>query len=110
DLDQLTRELDALGAARADPTPETAADAEPDPVVSFADDLDAGAPAPVGTWADLHAWCRDVVARGGSDLLLVADAPPAARVHKHVVRPDGPVLDGPAIEARVLAVLPPHAR
>jgi twitching motility protein PilT len=110
DLDQLTRELDALGAARADPTPETAADAEPDPVVSFADDLDAGAPAPVGTWADLHAWCRDVVARGGSDLLLVADAPPAARVHKHVVRLDGPVLDGPAIEARVLAVLPPHAR
>src|SRR5690606_40826095 len=61
DLDQLTRELDALGAARADPMPETAADAEPDPVVSFADDLDAGPPPPGRTRAAPHARWPDAV-------------------------------------------------
>lgn len=90
DLERLIRELQAL-EGDADVAPPTAA-------------------LPSAPDATLEGWCRAVVAREGSDLLLVADAPPAARVHKQVVRLDGPVLDGAAIEQAVVPALPPHAR
>lgn len=85
DLEQLIRELQSV---------------EPD----AADDV------PSAPGASLEGWCRAVVAREGSDLLLVADAPAAARVHKQVVRLGGPSLDGATIEQAVLPALPPHAR
>ncbi|BCS35889.1 twitching motility protein PilT [Luteitalea sp. TBR-22] len=67
---------------------------------------DAGAgPAP-----RLEAWLREVVRRQGSDLLLVSQAPPSARVEKRVVPIGEDVLDGAAIERAVLPALPPHAR
>lgn len=122
DLDKLIRELDALGDdaggrdTTSGPDARDAADAErsvrvvstgSDASPAFTDqDLRDGA----SQGATLQAWCRAVVERGGSDLLLVADAPPAARIHKQVVLLDEPPLDGPGIERRVLAALPPHAR
>ncbi|MGQ0737166.1 MAG: type IV pilus twitching motility protein PilT [Acidobacteriota bacterium] len=51
-----------------------------------------------------------VVASRGSDLLLVAGAPPAIRVDGAVRRLEGALLDGADIEEMVLPLLPPHAR
>jgi twitching motility protein PilT len=69
-------------------------------------------PAPVapGTTARLDRWLQHVADRDGSDLLLVAGAPPSVRV-KGAVMPlaDGP-LDGVDIEEAVLPALAPHAR
>jgi len=58
----------------------------------------------------LERWLRLVAARGGSDLLLVAGAPPSVRIDGRV-QPlaEGP-LDGAEVEAAVLPALPPHAR
>lgn len=58
----------------------------------------------------LEAWLRDVVRRNGSDLLLVAKAPPSARIEKRIVAIGEDVLDGAEIERAVLPALPPHAR
>jgi twitching motility protein PilT len=63
-----------------------------------------------GDATPLGDWCRDVVTRKGSDLLLVAGAPASARIEKRVESLGGPVLNGPVIERAVLPVLPPHAR
>ncbi len=63
-----------------------------------------------GDASPLGDWCRDVVTRKGSDLLLVAGAPASARIEKRVESLGGPALNGPAIERAVLPVLPPHAR
>ena len=59
----------------------------------------------------LDGWLRLLAARSGSDLLLVAGAPPALRVDGKVlpIAAEGP-LDGPEIEDAVLPALPPHAR
>ena len=85
-----------------------------------ADDLDAlvselNAEAPRARKADsdtarLRAWIEDVVERGGSDLLLVAGAPPAIRIDG-MVRPllEGP-LGGEEIADAIVPALPPHAR
>ena len=70
-----------------------------------------GAAAPAaGDLTKLEGWLRLLAARGGSDLLLVAGAPPSIRVDGRV-RPlgDSP-LDGMDIEESVLPALPPHAR
>ena len=58
----------------------------------------------------LERWLRLLAERGGSDLLLVAGAPPSIRVDGRV-RPlaDAP-LDGMDIEEAVLPALLPHAR
>jgi twitching motility protein PilT len=57
----------------------------------------------------LERWLSELVARGGSDLLLVAGVPPALRVDGRVSRLDEPALDGAGVEGAVVPVLPPHA-
>lgn len=58
----------------------------------------------------LEGWLRVLAARNGSDLLLVAGAPPSIRVQGRVLPlAEGP-LDGVDIEEAVLPALPPHAR
>ncbi|HEU4935319.1 MAG TPA: PilT/PilU family type 4a pilus ATPase [Vicinamibacterales bacterium] len=70
-----------------------------------------GAPAPsTGDLARIERWLRLLAARSGSDLLLVAGAPPSIRVDGRVLPlAEGP-LDGVDIEDAVLPALPPHAR
>ena len=72
-----------------------------------------GAPAggsALGDTSRLEAWLRILVDAGGSDLLLVAGAPPSVRVEGRV----GPLAEGPLdgvdIEEAVLPALAPHAR
>jgi twitching motility protein PilT len=69
-----------------------------------------GAPTASGDLARVERWLRLLAERSGSDLLLVAGAPPSIRVDGRV-RPlaEGP-LDGVDIEDAVLPALPPHAR
>ena len=63
-----------------------------------------------GDTARLDAWLRALVNAAGSDLLLVAGAPPSIRVDGRV-RPlaEGPI-DGAEIEEAVLSAMAPHAR
>ena len=70
-----------------------------------------GTAATAGTDASrLERWLRLLASRNGSDLLLVAGAPPAVRVDGKVVAlGDGP-LDGAEIEDAVIPALSPHAR
>jgi len=85
DIDQLIRELNAT------------APAEPVPV------------APDST-ARIDRWLHLVADKGGSDLLLVAGAPPSVRVGGVIVPlAEGP-LDGVDIEEAVLPAIAPHAR
>jgi twitching motility protein PilT len=58
----------------------------------------------------LEGWLRLLAARGGSDLLLVAGAPPSIRVDGRVRPLDDAPLDGIDVEEAVLPALPPHAR
>jgi twitching motility protein PilT len=68
------------------------------------------AAARVGDTSRLERWLRTVHDRQGSDLLLVAGAPPSMRVDGRVLPlGDGP-LDGLEIEDAVLPALTPHAR
>ena len=69
------------------------------------------APSPgTGDTARLERWLRLLAARDGSDLLLVAGAPPSLRVDSKVIPlAEGP-LDGVDIEEAVLPALAPHAR
>ena len=84
DLDQL---IDELNSSRA---------AEP--------------PARRGDTSRLERWLQALATQGGSDLLLVAGAPPAVRMDGRL-QPlaEGP-LDGVDIENAVLPALAPHAR
>jgi twitching motility protein PilT len=86
---------------------------ESDDLDALVTELNAGAPrAPSSDeqTARLRAWLEQVVARSGSDLLLVAGAPPMVRVDGVVHSLlDGP-LDGEEIADAVVAALPPHAR
>jgi twitching motility protein PilT len=67
------------------------------------------APASADT-SRLERWLRLLASRNGSDLLLVAGAPPAVRLDGKVIAlADGP-LDGVEIEDAVIPALPPHAR
>ena len=63
-----------------------------------------------GDLTRLERWLRLLAERSGSDLLLVAGAPPSVRVDGKV-QPlaEGP-LDGVDVEETVLPGLPPHAR
>jgi twitching motility protein PilT len=58
----------------------------------------------------LETWLRTVAARGGSDLLLVAGAPPSIRVDGRIQAIEEGPLDGVDIESAVLPALPPHAQ
>jgi twitching motility protein PilT len=64
----------------------------------------------VGDVSRLERWLRLVATRHGSDLLLVAGAPPSVRIDGRVLPlAEGP-LDGVEIEDAVMPALPPHAR
>jgi twitching motility protein PilT len=68
------------------------------------------APVAPGTTTRLDRWLQHVADKDGSDLLLVAGAPPSVRVKGAVIPlADGP-LDGVDIEEAVLPALAPHAR
>jgi twitching motility protein PilT len=105
DLDALVTELNALDPKRHAPAPAVvpALDARPP-----GGEVDADARAQ--QTARLHRWLKEVVARGGSDLLLVAGAPPSARVDGMVVALAEDPLDSDEIAAAVAPVLAAHAR
>jgi twitching motility protein PilT len=63
-----------------------------------------------GSTARLERWLEVVAGRHGSDLLLVAGAPPSIRVDGRVLPLAGGPLDGLEIEEAVVPALPPHAR
>src|SRR4051812_32982445 len=69
-----------------------------------------GGSAAAGEPLRLEQWLRVLASRDGSDLLLVAGAPPSIRVDGRIhPLAEGP-LDGVDIEGAVLPALPPHAR
>ncbi|HMD38730.1 MAG TPA: ATPase, T2SS/T4P/T4SS family, partial [Candidatus Acidoferrum sp.] len=57
----------------------------------------------------LDGWLRALIARGGSDLLLVAGAPACVRAKGVVQKIEAAPLEGPEIEAAVLPALTSHA-
>jgi twitching motility protein PilT len=57
----------------------------------------------------LDAWLKTLIARGGSDLLLVAGAPACIRTKGAVQKIDAAPLEGSEIEAAVLPALSSHA-
>src|SRR3954447_3761288 len=67
-------------------------------------------PVEQGGGVRLESWLRALAERGGSDLLLVAGAPPAIRIEGTVHRLDTGPLDSVDIEESVLTWLPIHAR
>src|SRR6187401_3326730 len=87
---------------------------EPDEIEQLIAELHASggaAPSPAtGDTTRFERWLALLADAGGSDLLLVAGAPPSIRVEGRV-RPlaEGP-LDGVDVEEAVLPALPPHAR
>ncbi len=124
DIDLLIDELNARhapGLSKSRPEGSTAEDPSPRLVPpATEDDVDVadrefprGPGEIVNITTDtgrLDAWLREVVRRQGSDLLLVANAPPSARVEKRIVPIGEHALDGPEIERAVLPALAPHAR
>ncbi len=60
--------------------------------------------------APVRDWLRDLVDRGGSDLLLVPNAPPAVRVEGALSAIGDRPLSGDQIERAVLPALAAHAR
>ena len=63
-----------------------------------------------GTSVRLESWLQTLVQRSGSDLLLVAGAPPSLRVDGVIVPLTGAPLSGDEIEEAVLPVLSSRAR
>jgi twitching motility protein PilT len=85
---------------------------DPDDLDAIVTELNAGGSPPFSDehTARLRAWLEQVVAQSGSDLLLVAGAPPSIRVSGAVVPlAEGP-LGGEEIADAVITALPPHAR
>jgi twitching motility protein PilT len=72
------------------------------------DGREAG-PAESSATARLDRWLGTLVLRGGSDLLLVENAPPCIRVQGEVRKIEPEPLDGTDIEAAVLPALSAHA-
>jgi twitching motility protein PilT len=87
-----------------------------DALVSELNAAPAAAPVPVDTAAEaeqldrLRRWLHEVVAKGASDLLLVASAPPSLRVNGAVVPLDEDPLESEEIARAVIPALAPHAR
>jgi twitching motility protein PilT len=67
------------------------------------------APADGRSAAGLDQWLRTLIARGGSDLLLVSGAPACTWVQGEVKKLDASALDGAEIEGAVLPALSRHA-
>jgi twitching motility protein PilT len=63
-----------------------------------------------GTTVRLERWLRLVAEHHGSDLLLVAGAPPAVRIDGRVHALDEGPIDGTDVEEAVLPAIAPHAR
>src|SRR5258708_22222745 len=63
-----------------------------------------------GNSARLNSWLEQLVAKHGSDLLLVPQAPASIRVEGSLVTIGDTPLTGDDIEAEVLPTLAPHAR
>src|ERR1700704_2231423 len=57
----------------------------------------------------LNSWLQELVAQGGSDLLLVAGVPPSIRVEGKFKRIGSLPLSGAEIEAAIVPALAPHA-
>ena len=72
--------------------------------------LPTAAPAERGDTTKLERWLGAVASQHGSDLLLVAGAPPSIRVDGRVLPLEEGPLDGIDIEEAVLPALAPHAR
>jgi len=70
---------------------------------------DAAGSDDAGLTDPLNHWLAALVGRHGSDLLLVADAPPCIRVDGEVRKIESAALDGAEIEAAVLPALTSHA-
>jgi len=66
-------------------------------------------PADSAATVRLDQWLGVLIARGGSDLLLVEGAPPCVRVQGEVRKLEPVALDGTDIEAAVLPALSRHA-
>jgi len=56
----------------------------------------------------LNQWLKTLVEQGGSDLLLIAGAPPCIRFEGEVKNLDSGTLNGPEIEAAVIPALSQH--
>jgi twitching motility protein PilT len=85
---------------------------DPDDLDAIVTALNAGASPPLSDehTARLRAWLEQVVAQSGSDLLLVAGAPPSVRISGAVVPLAEAPLGGEEIADAVVTALPPHAR
>jgi len=85
---------------------------DPDDLDAIVTELNAGASPPLSDehTARLRAWLEHVVAQSGSDLLLVAGAPPSIRMSGTVVPLAEAPLGGEEIADAVVTALPPHAR
>ncbi len=83
-----------------------------DEIDRIVDELNALQPSkPVSPgWSRLERWLETILARGGSDLLLVAGSPASARIDGEILPLDRTPLDGVEIEEAVLPALSPHAR
>jgi len=75
------------------------------PAAQSADSREAGS----GRTHRLDLWLTTLVARAGSDLLLVPGAPPCMRFEGAVQSIETETLEGPEIEAAVLPALTPRA-
>ena len=98
DLNRLIRELNADG-----PGSGTEAVADRASSGTMADD-------PVVAPVRLDGWLEELVRRAGSDLLLVAGAPPSFRIDGRVTPLSAPPLSGDEIEEAVVPALGRHAR
>jgi twitching motility protein PilT len=81
---------------------------DPDRLIDELNALDA-APPRAGV-ERLERWLARLLEARGSDLLLVAGAPPSIRVDGRVLALDEGPLDGADVEETILPALPPHAR
>jgi twitching motility protein PilT len=97
DLNRLIRELNTDGPGSA-----AAADL-PRPGAAAGESLEVEA-------VRLDRWLEELVRRSGSDLLLVAGAPPSLRIDGRVTPLSAPPLSGDEIEEAVLPALGHHAR
>jgi twitching motility protein PilT len=101
DLNALIRELNEAGTTTASRgASASAAGAEPA----------AEAPEAASASVRLDRWLEELVGRKGSDLLLVAAAPPSIRTDGRIAPLSEPPLSGEEIEEAVLPGLPRHAR
>jgi twitching motility protein PilT len=88
---------------------------QPDDIDRLITELNASAPVHPARGARtdtarLDGWLGILAERGGSDLLLVAGAPPALRIDSKVISLAAGPLDGVDIEDAVLPALQPHAQ